>query len=89
MGSTWIEGNASPPIAITIDSRQYSVHGSSNVQIGERNAQNIAFNADKIIAAINDSQATVEEKAHAKSVIQSILDSPLLSKIFRLFTGPR
>jgi hypothetical protein len=82
-----IEGNARPPIAITIDSRQYSVHGSSNVQIGEGNAQDITIRAEKVIAAINDSQATAEEKEHAKSVVQSILASPVLAKILGVFTG--
>jgi len=82
-----IEGNAPPPIAITIESRQISVHGSSNVQIGAGNAQGITIRADKVIAAINDSQATVEEKEKARSAVQSILSSPLLTKIFGWVTG--
>jgi hypothetical protein len=82
-----IEGNASPPIAITIDSRQYSVHGSSNVQIGEGNAQDITIRADKVIAAIDHSQATDQEKEKARSIVQSILASPFLTKIFGWVTG--
>ncbi len=82
-----MEGNAPPPIAITIDSRQYSIHGSSNVQIGEGNAQNITILADKVRAAINSSQVTDEEKAEARSVLQSILANPLLAKIFGWMTG--
>jgi hypothetical protein len=82
-----IEGNARPPIAITIDSQQYSVHGSTNVQIGKGNAQGITICADKVIAAINGSQATVEEKEKARSAVQSILSSPLLTKMFGWATG--
>ena len=43
--------------------------------------------SDKVIAAINDSQATVEEKEKARSAVQSILSSPLLTKIFGWVTG--
>ncbi|MGP0059953.1 MAG: hypothetical protein ACLPID_11775 [Beijerinckiaceae bacterium] len=75
-----IEGNAIAPIAITIDSRQFSVHGSSNVQIGDGNAQDIKLNAERIVAAINNSSATAEEKEKAKSIWQSLLDNPLLAK---------
>jgi hypothetical protein len=82
-----IEGNARPPIAVTIDSHQYSFHGSSNVQIGKGNAQNITFNADRIIAAINSSQAPSAEKEKAKSIFQSILESPLLSSVLGSFVG--
>lgn len=82
-----IEGNATSPIAITIDSRQYSVHSSSHVQIGEGNAQGITIRADNVIAAINHSQATADEKAKAGSIVQSILASPLLTKIFGWGTG--
>jgi hypothetical protein len=81
-----IEGNATAPIAITIDSRQYSVHGSTNIQIGEANAQGITFHTDKLIAAINNSTATNEEKEKAKSLLQGILASPLLTKIFGILT---
>jgi len=65
-----IEGNATPPIAITIDRRQFSVHASSNVQIGEGNAQDINFTAEKIVASINSSTATPAEKEKAKSLFQ-------------------
>jgi hypothetical protein len=87
LGIDVVEGNTPAPIAITIDSRQYSVHGSSNVQIGEGNAQGITIRADKVIAAIDHSQATDEEKEKARSIVKSILASPFLTKIFGWVTG--
>lgn len=41
LGVDVIEGNTVAPMAITIDSRKISVHGSSNVQIGNQNVQRI------------------------------------------------
>jgi hypothetical protein len=79
-----VEGNATPPIAITIgtvESRQYSVHGSSNAQIGDGNVQDVTFRGERIIAAINNAEATEREKEKAKSLLQSVLDNPLLNKI--------
>jgi hypothetical protein len=87
LGVDVIEGNVKSPIAITIDGRQISVHGSSHVQIGDGNAQNITFTADKIVAAINSSQVPPGEKEKAKSIVQSILESPLLSKLLGLVTA--
>jgi hypothetical protein len=81
-----VEGNATAPIAITIDSRQYSISDSQNVQIGKGNAQGVTLNAEKIVAAINSWTATAQEKEEAKSLLQSVLDNPLLKKAFEIFT---
>ncbi len=82
-----IEGNTNSPIAITVDHRQFAIHNSSNVQIGEGNAQGITFSGQKIVAAINNSNASTAEKEKAKSAWQSVLDSSLLTKIIGYFTG--
>jgi hypothetical protein len=77
LGVDVIEGNTKAPIAISID-RSISVSGSTLVQIGDRNTQDIRVNADKIVAAINQSTATLTEKEDAKSLLQKILLNPLL-----------
>ena len=76
-----IEGKTTSPIAINI------VHSSSNVQIGEGNAQSFTFSGEKIVAAINNSNAPTAEKEKAKSAWQSVLDSSVLTKVIGLFTG--
>jgi hypothetical protein len=86
LGVDVIEGNAKPPIAISID-RSISVSGSTFVQIGNDNTQDIRIDADKIVAAINHAAATSTEKEDAKTLFQKVLENPLLSKIFGLFTG--
>jgi hypothetical protein len=86
LGVDVIEGNIKAPIAISID-RSISVSGSNLVQIGDGNTQDIRINSDKIVAAINQSTATLGEKEDAKSLLQKILENPLLSKIFGMFTG--
>jgi hypothetical protein len=86
LGVDVIEGNSKAPIAISID-RSISVSGSTLVQIGNENTQDIRIDADKIVAAINHSTATSTEKEDAKSLLQKILANPLLSKIFGMFMG--
>jgi hypothetical protein len=79
-----IEGNAQPPIAISIDKR-ISISDSKHVQVGHGNTQDISFNAEK--AAINRSSATVTEKEEAKTLLKTLMENPILSKIFGSFLG--
>lgn len=86
LGVDVMEGNIKAPIAISID-RIISVSKSTLVQIGNENTQDIRIDADKIVAAIDRSTATLTEKGDAKTLFQKILENPLLSKILGLFTG--
>jgi len=79
-----IEGNAPPPIAISIDKR-ISISDSKHVQVGHGNTQDISFNAEKVVAAINRSSATVTEKEEAKTLLKTLMENPILSKIFGSF----
>jgi len=77
-----IEGHAKPPISITLDhSRHITVHGSSNVQIGNANIQDVSIQIEKIIAAIDSSPASETEKAEAKSLLKKFLEHPLVTSI--------
>jgi hypothetical protein len=77
-----IEGHTKPPISISLDySRHITVHGSSNVQIGNANVQGISIAIEKVIAAIDRSQAPETEKAQAKSLLKKFLEHPLVTSI--------
>jgi hypothetical protein len=69
------EGVVPPPPDIKI----IHIHGSQNI-IGDRNVQNVNFNldAEKIIANINSANATNTEKEEAKSLLQKLMDNPVL-----------
>jgi hypothetical protein len=86
LGVDVVEGNTAAPIAISID-KSISVSGSTHVQIGDSNVQDLHLNADKIIAAINNSTATEAEKEEAKSLLGRLLDNPILSRIVGLIVG--
>jgi hypothetical protein len=81
-----VEGTRASPITIAIN-RSINIHGSTNVQVGEGNRQEISIAGEKVIAAINNSTATAEEKEKAKSVLQSVLSSPVLSAALGLAKG--
>jgi hypothetical protein len=82
-----IEGNAKSPIAITIDRRVTITGSRGHIQVGDSNVQDIRMNADKIVAAINSSTTTEAEKEEAKSLLQRVLENPLLSTLIGLFGG--
>jgi hypothetical protein len=86
LGVDVVEGNTAAPIAISID-RSISVSGSTHVQIGDGNVQDLHMNADKIVGAINRSTATGAEKEEAKSLLARLLDNPILSRIVGLIVG--
>lgn len=81
-----VEGSTTAPIAISID-RRISVSGSTHVQIGDGNVQDLHLNAEKIVAAINRATATEAQKEEAKSLLGRLLDNPIMSKIIGAFTG--
>lgn len=61
-----IEGNVRPPMAITIYDHRTTITDSSNVQVGKGNVQHITINDSEILEAIDQSEATSEQKADAK-----------------------
>jgi hypothetical protein len=72
-GVNVIEGNAASPIAITIDSRQISVRGSANVQIGDKNVQTVSTENDadviqRLVGLLASSENPVDDAAKADIV---------------------
>ncbi|MEW6438803.1 MAG: hypothetical protein AB1508_16720 [Pseudomonadota bacterium] len=83
-----LEGTASAPIAITLYDHSVRVSGSSNVQVGGGNVQNVNFDIGKLVAAIDHSQAGEREKAEAKSLLQKFTENKLvMSLLTTLFTA--
>lgn len=75
-----IEGNKAPPISI-------HVNNSQNVQIGEQNIQNVNFDIGKLITAVDHSNASDSEKQKAKSILQSLLENPIIQAVWRNVFG--
>ena len=73
-----VEGNVSPPIAVSIDS-SISVSGSQRVQIGGHgNTQNVTLDMEKMVTLVDSANATVAEKEEAKSLLKKVFDNKLV-----------
>jgi hypothetical protein len=73
-----LEAGVAPPISISIDeSRRTAVPGPQQVPIGASTQQQQAITEalEKVIAAINQSDASKEEKNEAKSLLRKLLDT--------------
>jgi hypothetical protein len=82
-----VEGTATAPITVTLHDHRISVSQSSNVQIGDSNTQGVKLRIDKLIAAIDHSEASYAEKAEAKSLLEKITSNPLLQTILSAVLG--
>jgi hypothetical protein len=78
-----VEGNTVPPISVTIDS-SITVQGSQGVQIGgQGNTQTVTMDVEKLINAVDGSNASETEKAEAKSLLHKIGESKLVQEVLR------
>lgn len=64
-----------------------AVSGSTNVQIGNANQQTVTLDIGKLIAAINNSDATDGEKREARGLIEKLTTNPLVLKVFETVLG--
>jgi hypothetical protein len=77
-----MEGNVAPPISVSIDhSKNISVSGSTNVQIGDGNVQDFSNHLQAIVRAIEAAPGTPEQKQEAKSMLCKFLAHPLIAAI--------
>jgi hypothetical protein len=85
-----VEGTTKAPITITLTSDQsISVFDSTNVQIGNGHVQNVRFEIEKVVAAVDGAKASDAEKSEAKSLLERLLSNPLiLSAIATIWGGP-
>jgi geranylgeranyl pyrophosphate synthase len=82
-----VEGTATAPITITLHDHSISVSQSSNVQIGDSNTQGMKVRIDKLIAAVDHSQASATEKAEAKSLLEKLASNPLVKAVLGAVLG--
>ncbi len=77
-----IEGTTRSPIAMNIDRRQtVNISGSTNIQIGDRNIQEIRNSIVWLVNSIEKSEASFEQKEGAKGLLQRFLEHPLVTSI--------
>ena len=76
-GSEAVENPDKRPAQIMID-QSINVHGSQNVQVGNYNQQTVTIDVNKFNAAIEASNASIEEKAEAKSLLSRLSSNKLL-----------
>jgi hypothetical protein len=75
------EDRVPPPMPMII--QHVNVRDSSHVQIGQGHTQGISVHLDigKLVAAIDGSQASADEKAEAKSLLKKVFDNPLVKGV--------
>jgi hypothetical protein len=79
-----LEAGVEPPISISIDeSRRTAVPGPQKVPIDPSTPQQQAITEalEKVITAINRSDASEEEKNEAKSLLRKLLDSEAAARV--------
>jgi hypothetical protein len=81
-----IEGNAQPPIAISIDNRSYSISHSVGVQIGDGNVQG-DVRVKMILDAVDRASATPAQKEEAKSLLAKIVENQTLWSVIAGMIG--
>lgn len=82
-----IEGSRTPPIALTINDHSVRVSGSQHVQVGSGNTQGVTISIDKLVAAIDHSSASADEKAEAKSLLAKLGSNPIVLKVLGAVAG--
>jgi hypothetical protein len=82
-----IEGTARAPITITLHDQSIKVTGSTNVQIGNSNQQNINTKITSLMNAIDSMNASENEKKEAKSLVEKILTNPLVAAAIGALLG--
>jgi hypothetical protein len=76
-----IEGTKKPPPTITFDF-SVNVQGSQGVQIGgQGNVQTVTMDIEKLMIAVDSSNATLTEKEEAKSLLKKIADNKLVQMV--------
>lgn len=72
------KGGQAPSQAPT---QNINISGTSSVQIGDNNTQNIINAVDNLIKEIESADASEEEKQEAKSRLKSFLEHPLVGTL--------
>ena len=77
-----VEGVATPDIKIEfVQNKSINITGSSHVIVGDHNQQNISHHVKEIVRAIDESQATPEQKAEAKGLLRKFIAHPMVTAV--------
>ena len=76
-----IEKTTAIPPAKATPATTVNIHNSTGIQVGNQNLMNFQMAINEMTKRIDDSNASVEEKAEAKSRLQAFLTHPLVGSI--------
>ncbi|MCP8346654.1 hypothetical protein DN387_00185 [Pseudomonas sp. FBF18] len=70
---------AKPKSATGTTTNHITIHGSTGIQIGDHNVQNLQVAMKEVLAAIESAHASLREKEEAKGLLSKFLEHPLVS----------
>ena len=77
-----VEREATPDIKVEfVKNQTINITGSTNVVVGNNNAQTVTETARDLISIIESADATTEQKSEAKGLLRKFLEHPLLAAV--------
>ncbi|WP_116791416.1 RIP homotypic interaction motif-containing protein [Achromobacter dolens] len=76
-----LEKTTAIPSRTSLKAPTVNIHNSTGIQVGNHNLMNFELAMKEMIKQIDESQASLEEKAEAKSRLQALLTHPLVVSI--------
>ena len=73
-----VEREATPDIKVEFVQQTVNITGSTNVVVGNNNSQTIANSIRDLVAVVESSDASPEQKLEAKSLLGKFLEHPLV-----------
>jgi len=86
LGVDVVEGNAPEPRGVVVN-RNVTISHSSHVQVGTGNTQNVTLTIQKLVEAVEHSDAPEPEKKKAKALIQKLSENRLLATVIGSLIG--
>jgi len=77
-----VEREAIPDIKVEfVQNQTINISGSSNVVVGDNNTQAVTQTVRDLVAVIESSAASAEQKSEAKGLLRKFLEHPLLAAV--------
>ena len=77
-----VEREATPDIKVEfVKNQTINITGSTNVVVGNNNAQTVTETARDLISIIESADATTDQKSEAKGLLRKFLEHPLLAAV--------
>jgi hypothetical protein len=71
--------SALPTSSLSTTTNHISIHGSTGIQIGDHNVQNLQVALKEVLASIDNADAPREDREEAKSRLNAFLEHPLVA----------